>query len=165
MSLTIDLEFLLRRSVQMVQDDPVEAQETFRSVQKAVCPACHKPVKHREGTQWCEDRQMSEDTLKKRVMDRAKRRGWRYAHAGKGIAAFTKDGQPIFVTSMAKGWPDLFLLRESDGRSLVIELKKEDGVVEPEQLEWLTAFNTCGIPAIVARPSDLRLGRVNSVLA
>jgi hypothetical protein len=159
-----ELAFMLRRSAQMVADDPKTAQEAFRSVQKAVCPACHKPVKHREGLQWCEDRQMSEDTLKRRVMERAKRRGWRAAHAGKGIAAFTKAGDPIFVTPLAKGWPDLFMLRESDGRALVMELKKEDGVVEPEQLEWLTAFIACNIPAIIVRPSDLREGRVNSVL-
>lgn len=106
---------------------------------------------------------MSEATLQDRVVDRAKRRGWKVAHAGRGIAAFDAQGNPVFVTPMAKGWPDLVLLRPP--RILVIELKREDNDVTPEQLEWLQLFNGCNIPAIIVKPSDLREGRVNTILA
>ncbi len=106
---------------------------------------------------------MSERTLQNRVVDRAKRRGWKVAHAGRGIAAFDKAGNPIFVTPMAPGWPDLFLAHPKHG-AMAIELKKEEGVVEPEQREWLELLNLCGIPAVVIRPSDLREGRVNAIL-
>ena len=108
---------------------------------------------------------MSESKLQSRVIERAKRRGWDYiAHAGRGIAAFTRTGEPIFVTQMAKGWPDVFMMRTRDKRVLVMELKKETEEPTEEQVNWLYAMNLCGIPAIVVKPSDLREGRVNSVL-
>lgn len=111
---------------------------------------------------------MSESTLQDRVRDRAKRRGWTVAHVGKGIAAFTPDGQPIFVTSMLPGWPDLFLMNanQAPGRqAIAMELKKEDGEVSDDQWTILRLLNACGIPAVVIRPSDLRLGKVNAILS
>jgi len=107
---------------------------------------------------------MSEKTLQDRIVGRAKRRGAKVAHAGRGIAAFTATGEPIFVTPMAKGWPDLFILFEKAGKSLVIECKKEAEDPTDEQIGWLHAFNACGIPAVVVRPSDLREGRVDAIL-
>ncbi len=53
------------------------------------------------------------------------------------------------------GFPDLLLLRERDGRRYVIETKTEKGPVTTEQLAWIAAFSSCGIPAMVARPNDL----------
>lgn len=164
-----ELEFPLRRSVELIREDPKAAKRAFSAaaeraapVKRAPCPHCG--VMHRTRTaDQCLDRQMSEKTLQDRVVDRAKRRGWKVAHAGRGIAAFTAGGEPIFVTPMAKGWPDLFLLREP--RALAIELKREEGEVEPDQLEWLQLMNLCGIPAVIVRPSDLREGRVNAILA
>ena len=127
------------------------------------CPHCQ--VKHRLITaEECLDRSMTEKTLQDRVVGRAKRRGWMVAHAGRGIAAFDKAGSPVFVTQMAEGWPDLFLLRPSDGGKVAMELKKEQNDLEPAQLKWLQALNACGIPAIMVRPSDLRLGWVNEIL-
>lgn len=107
---------------------------------------------------------MSERTLQNRVVGRAKSRGWRVAHAGKGIAAFDKAGQPIFVTPMAKGWPDLFMLNTRQRRALVIECKREEGEFEDGQVEWLQDFNICGIDAVVIRPHHLRDGTVNAIL-
>lgn len=101
---------------------------------------------------------MSEHTLNQRVQDRARRRGWKIAHAAK---VETPQG---WRTPMAEGWPDLFLMRDRDGRVLVIELKKELEGPKPEQLGWLRMFIRCGIPAIIVKPSDLRKGRVNAVL-
>lgn len=150
----------------MVEKDPKSAKAAFRAVAQAnspFCPSCNKPVRHREGVEWCQDRRMSEKTLQDRIIGRAKRRGWDVKHVGKGIAAFSADGSPIFV-STAKSFPDLFMLHEGQLRALAIECKREDGEFEPGQLEYLQLLNLCGIPAVVIRPSDLRLGRVDAIL-
>lgn len=106
---------------------------------------------------------MSEKTLQNRVRDRAKRRGWRVNHIGRGIAAFDAQGNPVFVTAADPGIPDLMLAKA--GHALIwMELKREAGVVSDEQLAWLQLLNQCGARGIVVRPSDLREGRVNAVL-
>lgn len=102
---------------------------------------------------------MLEKTLQDRVVGRAKRRKWVVAHAGRGMVG--TEGQ--IVTPMLPGWPDLFLLRPP--RALAIELKRETGVVDDKQWVLLTMLNQCGIPAVVIRPSDLREGRVDAILA
>jgi hypothetical protein len=108
---------------------------------------------------------MSEKVLQNRVVDRAKRRGWRVMHVGKAVPAFDEAGKPVWITSAAPGWPDLFLLHAGQAPyRLAIELKRENGVVSPEQMDYLDLMNRCGIPAIVVRPSDLRLGRVTAIL-
>jgi hypothetical protein len=106
---------------------------------------------------------MSESTLQARVIYRAKKYHWRVAHAGKGWVGDQETGAGQFVTPMAKGWPDLTLAKIGH-RLLFIELKREEGVVEPEQWEWLALLNACGARAIVVRPSDLREKRVEAVL-
>lgn len=121
-------------------------------------------VRHRTITEGqCIDRKMTEATLQERIIARAKRKGWNVKHVGKGIAAFDAEGNPIFV-STAKSFPDLFMLHERRGAVLAIECKKEAGTFEEGQLEYLQLLNRCGIPAVVCRPSDLRLGRVNAIL-
>lgn len=153
----------LLTSAAMVRRNPKAAKEAFHAVAAQFCAHCGK--RHRTITpEQCMDRRMSERTLQDRVVARAKTRGWKVAHAGRGIAAFDKEGQPVFVTPMSKGWPDLFLVNEGQRRAMAIELKREEGVVEPEQLEWLQLLNLCGVPAVVIRPSDLREGRVNAIL-
>lgn len=110
---------------------------------------------------------MSERTLQDRVVDRAKRRGWKVAHAGRAWAGNAETGEGHWVTPMSPGWPDLVLAKASapPGRRVIaMELKKEQGEVAPEQWEWLELLNACGIPAVVVRPSDLREGRVNAIL-
>jgi hypothetical protein len=106
---------------------------------------------------------MSEKTLQARIVGRAKRRGWVVKHVGKGIAAFDAAGNPIYV-STAKSMPDLFLLHERAERVLTIECKREEGDFEPGQEEFIALLNLCGVPSVVARPSDLRLGRVDAIL-
>lgn len=125
--------------------------------------ACkHCGVKHRSLTEdECVDRKMSEKVLQARVLARARRLGWRVAHAGKGQVG----AEGHFVTPMAKGWPDLFLLNEFRAPyRMAIELKRELGEVEPEQQEWLDLMNRCGIPAMVIRPHHLRDGSVRAIL-
>lgn len=159
-----DLTLLLAQSAKAVVADPIEAKSRFHAVvvaalppKREACSACGK--RHRSITALeCQDRAMSEHTLNERVRYRANRRGWKVAHAAK---VETPQG---WRTAMAKGWPDLFLMRESDGRVLAIELKKELEAPDEDQLVWLRLLIRCGIPAVVVRPSDLREGRVNAIL-
>ncbi len=157
-----DTDFAIRRSVQMVKEDPKAAKVAFAAAAKAYCPHCG--VRHRSITvDQCVDRKMSEKVLQARVMARAKSRGWVVKHVGKGIAAFDAAGNPIFV-STAKNFPDLFLLHEGQRRVLAIELKKELGEYEPGQLDYLQLLNLCGVPAVTIRPAHLRDGSVNAIL-
>ncbi len=158
-----ELDFGLRRSAEMVKEDPKAAKEAFSEAAKGYCPSCNKYIRHREGVEWCRDHRMSEKTLQARIKDRAVRRGWDVKHVGKGIAAFDAAGNPIYV-STAKSFPDLFMLHEGMRRVLAIECKKQDGKFEPGQLEYLQLLIVCGIPATVIRPSNLRDGSLNAIL-
>ena len=105
---------------------------------------------------------MSEAKLQSRVLYRARKHGWRVAHAGRGWVGGDEDSPGVVVTPMAKGWPDLTCAKE--GHKLVfIELKREQGEVEPEQWQWLWLLNACGARAVVVRPSDLRTGIVERI--
>ncbi len=123
------------------------------------CGARHRTKTDEE----CVDERMSERTLQDRVVDRAKRRGWKVAHAGKGFVGSEESGGQ-FITPMSPGWPDLTLAKP--GHSLLfMELKRQTGVVDEKQVVWLQLLNQTGNVAIVVRPSDLRMGRVNAILS
>lgn len=159
-----DVGLLLKASVNGLRDDPKSAKARFKAAAAGFC-AFHR-VTHRSITpEQCLDSQMTEKTLQDRIRDRAQRRGWKVAHAGRGIAAFTAEGDPVFVTPMPKGWPDLVMLHPVWQEARVIECKREDNDLDPEQVMWLQWFNACGIPAVMCKPSDLREGRVNAILA
>lgn len=129
---------------------------------KDACPNCG--VKHRSLTAFqCADRSMSEKTLQDRVRDRAKRRGWKVAHAGRAWVGDQEKGTGQFITPMSPGWPDLTLAKEGH-RLIFIELKREEGVVDDEQWTWLRLLNSTGNYAVIVRPSDLREGRVTAIL-
>jgi hypothetical protein len=164
-----DLTFPLARSAQMVAEDPEAAREAFHEVAESaspMCPSCKRRIKHREGLEWCRDRQMSERTLQDRVVDRAKRRHWKVAHAGKGWVGDQETGAGQFITPMAPGWPDLMLFNPEMvlHKVIAMELKRETGEVSADQWEWISLLNRCGIPTVVIRPSDLRRGAVNAIL-
>lgn len=104
------------------------------------------------------DRAMTERTLQDRVLYRARKYGWKTAHAGRG---FTPDG--MMLTPMSPGWPDLVLAKAN--RPLIfVELKRELGKPTSEQLEWLQLLNLTGNFAVIWRPSDLREGRIKLIL-
>lgn len=105
---------------------------------------------------------MSEARLQQRVLYRARKHGWRVAHAGRGWVGGDEDSPGVVVTPMAKGWPDLTCAK-SGHRLIFIELKREQGEVEPEQWEWLQLLNETGARAVIVRPSDLREGRVEAI--
>jgi hypothetical protein len=163
-----NLTFPLARSNELWEEDPKIAKEAFHAVAEEnspKCPSCRKPVKHREGLEWCQDRQMSEKTLQDRIRDRAKRRGWEVVHIGKAVPAYDGAGNPVWVTSAPEGWPDLVLFKPTSSTPVIaMELKKQTNSPTPAQLHWLDLLNRCGIPAIVVKPIDLREGRVNAIL-
>lgn len=127
---------------------------------KAPCTNCG--VRHRTlTTEECVDKNMSEATLQDRFVGRAKRRGWKVAHAGRAWVGDRENGQ--FITPMAKGWPDLTLAKE--GHSLIfVELKRQDGTVDEDQWTWLRLLGSTGNKVAILRPSDLRDGTVTAIL-
>ena len=102
---------------------------------------------------------MSERELQDAVIDCAQRLGWRCAHFR---PARTKDGWRTAVSADGKGFPDLVMFR--GGRQIAAELKREDGKLTLEQLEWLIAFETAGAEIRVWFPHDLSSGEIERVL-
>jgi hypothetical protein len=49
------------------------------------------------------------------------------------------------------GWPDLVI---AGRRVIFVELKKEDGRLDPEQAAWLRSLHAAGAEAHCWRPSD-----------
>jgi hypothetical protein len=124
------------------------------------CPNCG--VRHRTLTEdECRDRQMPEKNLQTSVVGRAKRRGWKVAHAGRAWVGDKESGQ--FITPMAPGWPDLTLAKEGH-RLIFMELKRQLGEVDDDQWFWLRLLNSTGNYAVIIRPSDLREGKVTTIL-
>ena len=95
----------------------------------------------------------SEAQFTKEVLSLAKRCGWRTAHFRPGMTA---KGQ--WVTAVAgdgKGFPDLILIRGH--KMIAAELKVKKNVVEPDQQDWLDAFDdlcSAAVEARIWRPSD-----------
>jgi hypothetical protein len=56
------------------------------------------------------------------------------------------------------GWPDVAIA--GHGRLLVRELKRQSGVVTPEQKVWLATLADAGVDAGVWRPADLLSGAI-----
>lgn len=164
--MTAELTLLLARSAAAVAEDPKEARERFHEAAKRNDPnpgCAHCGKRHRTLTpDQCADRSMSERKLQDRVLYRARKHGWKVAHAGRGWVGGDDDSRGVVVTPMAKGWPDLTCAKAGH-RLVFIELKREQGEVEPEQVEWLQLLNRAGCRAVVVRPSDLREGRVEAI--
>lgn len=163
---TPELSLLLATSARAVQKDPSEARSLFRQAAQRNdpnpgCPHCGK--RHRTLTpDQCVDRSMSEAKLQQRVLYRARKHGWKVAHAGRGQVGETADGGPMFITPMSKGWPDLACFKPGH-KPVFLELKRELGEVEPEQWEWLELLGAAGCMVGILRPSDLREGRVETI--
>lgn len=94
-------------------------------------------------------RNMSENTLKAKVLEIGKANGWCVYHVPQGRIKSAGD----------HGFPDLTFAR--DREVVFIELKREHTTLEPAQIMWREA-----LPAYhVVRPSDLEAGRVHELLA
>jgi hypothetical protein len=105
---------------------------------------------------------MTEKALQTSVLGRARRRGWKTAHAGR-LWLPGKDGDGQWLTPMAKGWPDVTLAKENH-RLIFMEFKRELGEVDEDQWVWLRLLNQTGNFAVIIRPSDLRTGKVTAIL-
>lgn len=66
------------------------------------------------------------------------------------------------------GYPDLTLVRASDGRLIHVELKRERGTFRPEQVIWLGELREVarerGTEVYTWRPSDWLSGEIERVL-
>lgn len=98
-------------------------------------------------------RAISEKDYQEQITDLATMYGWQWRHFKDSRKEVKRGGRSFFVGDAdAAGWPDLVLVRPPE--FIVIEVKKELGVVSPEQEEWLGLIRSCDIEAIVARPSN-----------
>lgn len=93
-----------------------------------------------------------------RVIYRAKKFGWRHAHAGRALGMHGG-----VITPMMPGWPDLVLLKPGH-LPIFAELKRELGKLSPEQESVLTLLDHSFQRTFVWKPSDLRLGKVEAIL-
>lgn len=84
---------------------------------------------------------MTEDELQQAVIAHAEAHGWLVYHTHD-----SRRSQP--------GFPDLCLVKPP--RVLFIELKSENGRVQPEQQKWLDTLAACDtVAAGLVRPSQL----------
>lgn len=101
-----------------------------------------------------------EDAWQSTVTDLATLCGWRWAHFR---PARTKDGWRTPVSgTLGRGFPDLVLARERDGRLLFVELKSDAGRVSAEQRAVHATLRAAGAEVHMWRPRDL--DRVREVL-
>ena len=95
---------------------------------------------------------MTEAEYQSRIVDSARLLGWRIHHCRPLARAGGSFHTPI--TGHA-GFPDLVLVRQRDGRLLLLEVKSEDGRLTNEQREWMRAWQQVPCAEVyVARPSN-----------
>ena len=75
--------------------------------------------------------------------------GWE--HVGFRPAMTSKGWRTPGTGSMAKGWPDLVLVRERDRRLIFAELKGEDGRLSDEQYRVLDVLRSLASPMLADR--------------
>lgn len=95
------------------------------------------------------DAAMHEAQLLANVRRVAKLLGWRCYH--------TWNSQ-----NSEAGFPDVVLLRPP--RLIFAELKRQSGVVSPEQQAWLQGLAEAGYECYLWRPDAWRTGRIEAVL-
>ena len=91
---------------------------------------------------------LSEKDFQTQVIDLAHVFGWKVAHFR---PAQTAKGWRTPVGADGKGFPDLVLARERDGKrqQIFAELKTDKGTATIEQLQWLKVLN-----GYLWKPSD-----------
>lgn len=110
------------------------------------------------------DRTMTGATLQALVAEVATIYGWSWLHIRPGLRANGRWYVPV-EGPLGKGWPDLILIRERDGRRLAVELKRQVGdAVMPEQRWVLEILAAADFDVAVWRPSDLRDGTIVEAL-
>jgi len=99
-------------------------------------------------------RSIPEKHLQEQILDAARMFGWLAFHHHDSRRQVTgRGGEKIWVGDKdAKGFPDVCMVHPKHSIAF-IEVKREQGRLEPEQVEWLDALIGAGIPAVVMRPS------------
>lgn len=92
---------------------------------------------------------ITEAEFQQQVIQFARLHSWHVAHFR---PARTKTGWRTAVSADGAGWPDLFLVRDSE--AMALELKSDTGTTTPAQREWLKRLAAAGIRAGVVRPKD-----------
>lgn len=115
---------------------------------------------------------MTETELQGTICAMAEARGWLVKESSQGSQ--NKPRRPARRKSN-NGYPDLTLAR--DGEVLWLELKRQDGDLDADQIEWSIALPSNSqlvseamdrrghVHYEVIRPSDLARGRVDELLA
>lgn len=95
-----------------------------------------------------------EADFQEHIIGIAHENGWRVAHF-RPVRIQRANGSVYYATPVAadgEGFPDLVLVRD---RVLFVEVKRENGILEPLQKEWMKALLTGGAEHFTWRPSDL----------
>lgn len=88
-----------------------------------------------------------ESEFQTKVIDLAEGKGWRVYHVS--------NVKGRLINKTAVGFPDLVLAKWSRRRLLIVELKREDGVIRPTQEWWIAILRSIpGVDMRVWRPSD-----------
>jgi acetolactate synthase regulatory subunit len=95
---------------------------------------------------------MSEDALQRVITAAAQHRGFLVYH--------THDSR-----RSAAGYPDLHLVHQVRGVSMMRELKSAKGTLRPDQVRWIAALAAAGVDVGVWRPMDWFDGTVDRELA
>ena len=113
------------------------------------------PVIHTAETMGIVAQKMSEKRLQEYVIAMARACGWLCYH--------THDSR-----RSAPGYPDLTMIRASDGRLIHAELKREGGTFRPDQVIWLGELREVarerGTEVYTWRPSDWLDGTIEEAL-
>jgi len=92
-------------------------------------------------------RRISERDWQSQVIKFATIHGWKHYHP--------PDNKPVNgrIQKVVSGFPDLVLVKK--GRLIFAELKRELGVLSPDQMDWLEELRQCNLEVYVWRPSDV----------
>jgi hypothetical protein len=107
-------------------------------------------------------RELTEAQFQLQVTSLAQLLGWHWVHVSYGPRLNRAGAVARYTTpttgTMAKGWPDLVLVRAKDKRIIFAELKRETGTTRPEQEDVLNILRTLvsdHVEVHVWRPSDI----------
>lgn len=106
--------------------------------------------------------ELLEAQFQRQVVDLAAILGfhWFHVRAGRTVHGWAVPIEGTF----GEGWPDLFLARERDSRSLFAELKREGEQLDPEQERVAAILRAAGHEVHVWHPSDMDSGLIPEVL-
>lgn len=101
--------------------------------------------------------------LQEDVIALARTLGWLVAHF-RPVRIQRANGGVYYETPVGadgQGWPDLVLVRD---RVLYVELKRENGTLEPAQRVWRDRIKEAGATWLLWRPRDWESGAIQREL-